>query len=253
MSTKRILGITIFGLLLIATAIGAMLLTSTMRRESAAVALPETPPIAERPGSAEPDALVRIEVNRETVQDVVSTLFRPDIYSREVTTESFWEGGQSVFTTQVNVKGEVTALIIAPPDGPKKRIIVTPDFLYIWHDGDDAPYIGRPYSLGYGGRTADEWHMLLTFENILGLSRNDIIDAGVTQRDGKDCVFAVYRSPILGSSRKYFISLDFGLVVAAYEHDSGGMLIYRMTAGETTIGEVNPEAFALPGGTVVAS
>ena len=251
MSTKRILSITIFGLFLIAFEIGAMLLSSNIRRDSAAIQLPDTPMIVERLSETEPDALSRVEINRDTVQAVVSTLARPEIYSRDVVIESFWEGGQAVFNISVAVKHSATSLSITPPSGQEKRIIITPDKLYIWHAGDDVVFAGSPNSMGDGIRTADEWQMLNTFENILGLSGNDIIDAGYAYFGGEMCVFALYRSPQLGNLRKYYISLDLGLVIAALEHDSRGMLIYTMTAGNTFIGEVNPEAFRLPDGTEV--
>jgi hypothetical protein len=210
--------------------------------------LPETPPIIERPNDTEPDELHRVEVNRETIQAVVSILSRPEIFSRQVTIESFWEGGQAVFVIDVSVYHDMTSLHIVPPVGEEKRIIVTPDKLYIWYPGDESVFVGNPAPSGDGVRAADEWHMLLTFENILDLNRNDIIDGGYTEFNGELSVFALYRSAELGNTREYFISLDLGLVIAVNVHDERNMLIYSMTAGETAVGVISPDAFILPDG-----
>jgi len=250
MSTKRILIITILGTILIAAALGTMLLTPALNRESAVVELPDTPVIIERPIGAQPDELYRIEVNRETIQDVVSTLLRPETYRRNILIESFWDGGQAAFNIDVSVSDGITSLSITPPMGAQKRIIVTPDNLYIWYYGDTEPFVGQPDSIG-DHRTADEWQMLPTFESVIGLDRNYVVDGGYVEFAGELCIFVLYRSPLLNNLRKYYISLDLGLVIAVEEHDSDGMLIYRMTAGQTIVGDVNPEDFMLPDRTLL--
>jgi len=248
MSTKRVLLITIIGVFLIAAAIGAMQLTTFLTRDGGAIMLPETPLIVNRPTDTQPDELSRIEINRETVQAVVSTLSRPEVYSRTVTIESFWQGGQAVFNIGVAVLYDKTSLHIVPPVGPDKRIIVTTDELFIWHTDDLEPFIGSPTSTGDATRTADEWNMLLTFENILNLNRNDIVDAGFVDLDGHMCIFVQYFSSQLGNTRRYYISLEYGLVIAVDIHDFSNFLIYSMTASPPQIGHTPANAFRLPDG-----
>ncbi|MCL2366174.1 MAG: hypothetical protein FWC75_03905 [Oscillospiraceae bacterium] len=251
MSTKKILGITIFGLLLIAGALVVMLLSSTFRRESAAIELPETPPIAERPNGSATGALTRIDVNRDNIQSVISTIVRPDVFTRNIIVENFWENGQATFYITVSVSGELTSIRIEPPTGQYRRIIVTPTQLFIWNAGDQTPYIGTPDQIHAGHTIADQWQMLFTFENILDLNRNDILDAGLTEFEGNVCVFALYSSPFFGNSRKYYISIEDGLVIAVDEHDGAGALIYRMRADTTLIGEIAYDAFVLPDGSII--
>ena len=252
MSTKRILLITIFSLLLIVIAIGVMLLTSSMRRESTAIALPETPLIAERPGGTTHDALSRVEANRETIQDILSTLTRPQVYTRNVTVESFWEDGSAIFDIDVSVIYPLTSIQITPPIGPERRIIITPDAVYIWEQGDQSVHISVPGAVGAGQLPDDEWQMLLTFESVDMLDKNDIVDAGYIEFEGQLCFFVVHRSPLLGNLRTYYISLELGLVIAAWEYDESGELIYAMSASEALIGETLPGSFVLPDGTEVS-
>ena len=250
MSTKRILGISIFGVLFIAIAIGLMLLSSYLGRDIGSVQLPETPVSSGSPATSQPDALDRVEVTKETVQAVISTLRRPATYSRNVTIESYWESdGQAEYVIGVFVRDGSTSLRINPPVGPLKRTIVTTDSLYIWYSDDLAPFIGDTGSLGDGITNADEWQMLASYEDVLALNKEFITDAGYIEYDGADSIFIEYRSPLLGYSVIYYISVELGLVTAAEEYDTDGTLVYRMTADECMLGYIDPAEFVLPDGT----
>jgi len=249
MSTKRVAGITIFGVLFVIIVAGSMLLTSFMRRESDVIPLPEASASAtERPAPPEQDALNRVEVTPDTIQAVISTLARPQIYSRDILIESYWDGGRVEYDVTVSVAGDMTSLRTLSSAGIEKRIIITQDTLYIWYTGDRTLYSGGLGSSGDGRRTADEWQMMVTYEDILGFDKNDIIDAGRIEYGDEDCVYVVYRSPLLGYIRTYYISINLGLVTGAEEYDETGAPVYMMTAGECA-GEVDAALFVLPDGT----
>ena len=252
MSTKRIILISVFGILFIAIAIGVLSLTSYLRRDINSVQLPDISVSPVDPGEQRPDTLDRVEITRESVQAVISTLARPEVYSRDVTIESFWGDGQATYNISVAVYGGLTSLRVQPASGSEKRIIVTPDKLYIWYRGDRKPYIGEPGSNGDGSRTADEWQMLVTYEDILMLNRDNIVDAGDIEYNGNHCIYAVYLSPLLGYTMRYDVSIELGLIIGAEEYDTTGTLVYRMTADECIIGEVDSSAFTLPDGTNLA-
>jgi hypothetical protein len=250
MSTKRILGIALFGVLFIITVFGVMLLTLFLKQESDAVALPDISPAVEIPSYIEPDTLDRVEVTKDTIQAVVSmTLSRPVMYSRDVVIKSFWEDGQAEYNISISVWNGMTSLRTLLPMGIEKRTIITPNQLYIWYKGDREPYIGNLSSSGDGYRNADEWQMLITYEDLLQLDKNDISEAGYIEYGGEECVYAVYRSPLLNYTRTFYISLNLGLVIGAEEVDESGKLVYSMTAGECIINEIDPSAFILPDGT----
>ena len=255
MSIKRILGITAFGVLFIVAVIGVMLLSSYLNRVNGTVHLPDvsTAPAPGDPAGAEPGALNRIEITRDTVQALISTLLRPEKYSREVVIESFWDKGQATYSFDVAVQGEITSIRTQPPVGSEKRIIVTPDYLYIWYADSKEPYIGKWGIAGDGHRTADEYQMLVTYEDILELDKSNIIDARYIDHDGEDCIYILYRSPQFGYSAEYYISNELGLVTSAEEYDEAGMLVYRMTAGECDFGEIDPTEFTLPDGMVLTA
>jgi len=242
MSTKRILGIAAFGVLFIAAVIGLTMLTSYFRLDDGAFALPETP--ENPPASAEThDGLRLVEVTTETVQDVIATLYRPESYSRDILVEI--DGAQ--VDISVSVMHGIASMHSILPGGQARRVIVTADALYIWYDGDNIPYIGRPGP----GRGADEWQMIVTYEDVLKLAPRDILEAGTALHLGELCIYVVYRSPLLGYLRRYYISVTDGLVLGATVRDETGAIVYQMTAGP--LGDANPEAFILPDGTSVVA
>ncbi|MCL2152364.1 MAG: hypothetical protein FWH57_05315 [Oscillospiraceae bacterium] len=248
MSTKRMLGVTLFGLLIIIVFAGIMLLNLYLGSESEAIALPERQAPVTTPITIESDDLDRVEVTKETIQAVVSALSRPRVYSRDVKIACYWDGGRAEYSVSVSVMERFVSLTTLPSVGAEKRIIITPDTLYIWYKGENRPYIGNLESSGDGYRTADEWQMLVTYEDLLKLDKSDIIDAGYIDYNGEYCVYAVYRSPLLNNVGTIYISLDLGLVVGAEERDEAGELIYSMSSDECLIGEADPAAFILPDG-----
>ena len=253
MSTRRIIGITVFGVLFIAIVVSAMLLFTYFERGNEPIPLPvttqttsDTPPVINVP-----DTQDHVEVTRDSLREVVSTLFRPDTYSREILVVTFWEGGRAEYRIKTDVTENVTSLHIRPPTGGEKRIIVTPDTLYIWYTGDVSVYSGAIGSAGDEYRTADEWQMLAHYEELYDLDPNDIIGTGYVVYNGEDCIYAEYLSPLLGYTKKYYVSIDYGLIAGAEEYDETGKLVYVMTAGDCVIGVVDPTAFILPGGIVL--
>lgn len=251
MSTKRILGITAFGVIFIIIIIVVILLVSDLSPEGGTLTLPERSESPEGPIEPNPDAPNRVEVTRETVQAVISTLTRPDTYTRRLIVESFWDSGQAVFYIDVAVNADVTSLKVEPPVGDEKRIIVTSEALYIWYGSETAPFIGAPGSDGDGYRTADEYQMLTSYESILDFNLYDIIDAGYTEYEGEDCIYISYRTVELGNTMTCYISIRLGLITCAEEFDETGDLIYRVKAGECLIGETDPKMFTLPDGALL--
>ena len=252
MSTGRIIGIIAFGILIIAALIGVMILTSVFGRDSGAIPLPAESPALERPEITEPDALNRVEVVRDTVQAVISTLSRPDTYSRDVTVEMFWEDGHVEYNISVWVTGGMTSMRSLSSSGIEKRVIITPERYYIWYFGDMTPFIGDFSSLEDAGRLSDELQMIVTYEDILGLEERNIVEAGFDLWGDEHCVYAVYYSRLLRYSKRYYVSIESGLVVGATEHDQSGELVYRMTAGAPNYNNIDPAVFTLPDGSNVA-
>jgi hypothetical protein len=251
MSTKRLLLITLFGVLFIVALVSLTLLLPNFGDDGQILPIPEPAATPPPPAENQQDDINRIEITRENVQAVVSALERPQEFSREVVVENFWDGGQSVFHFNVSVHSGVTSIISTPQqdNGRTRRVIVAQNYHYIWYEGEDEPFIGTIDFIGDPLRIADEWHMLFTYEDLLTLDASLIIDAGITEFEGEYCIFVIYESPLLGMLRTYYISITHGLVVAVSEYNQDGIQVYRMSSG--SLEEVDMYAFLLPDGTSV--
>ncbi|MCL2045912.1 MAG: hypothetical protein FWG88_05955 [Oscillospiraceae bacterium] len=258
MSSKRIVTITIIGILFIAALIGFMYLRSFFAQDSTVISLPSPSNTPERNDEVEILPLDKVEISQSTIQDVVSqTIERPDTYSRVVRVEKFWEYGQTVYFINIDVTNGMSSLTIHPPiktpsdssEGVEKRIISANGLLYIWNLGDNSAFIGTIDPDECEHKTIDEWHMLMSYECLLSHYGDSIIDAGYFEYGGENCVFIEYRTSQLGNLGRLYISIEQGLIVGALEYDETDTLIYSMTAGDCLIGDTNPAAFILPDGT----
>ena len=245
--------ITAFGVLLVVAVLGVMFISSYIGRDDSLVLLPEPLIPPAEPDDSEFDSIDRIDVTPDSVQSVISSLSRPEIYSRNMRISSYWDGGEIEYNIQTAVSGRATSLRSLPSIGDEKRIIITQDTIFIWNSGDTAPYSANIHSTDEWYKIADEWLMLVTYEDLLNLDSNDIIDAGYAVYGDEDCIYAVCLSPLLGYRRTFYISIDLGLVIGAQDFDRDGELVYDMTALSTTVDEVDPVMFTLPDGTAVVS
>ena len=245
------LGLAISTLLFIAAVVGVMLLSYSFSDDSGTITLPSGRPAPERPNIAQPDSPDRVEVTNETVQAIIFELSRPQSYSLEMLVEKFWHDGKAQHDIHVSVADGMTSILVRTQGYPDKRILVTPDEYYVWLVGDTVPYVGGPGLIGGPERLADEMQMMITYEDVLALDKQDISDAGFTDFGGEDCIFVEYYSPSFRYVTKYYVSVDFGLLMGVQEYDGSGALIYRMAALEYIIDEYDPSAFTLPDGTAV--
>lgn len=164
-------------------------------------------------------------VTPETVQAVIASMARPDGYSRTVTVEDFWDGGSAVTDLSVQVSGASTKVTAASPTG-LKYILTTETGTWVWYDGDDQAF----FSEASAPHDGDQWQRMLTYEDLLRLSPEDITDAGYEEHGGVWCVFAGYDTPNFGYHTTLWVSAADGLLAAAEVRD-GETLLYRMTGG----------------------
>ena len=246
MSTKRILGITAFSVLLTAAIVGFMLFDFIFGRDSYAIPLPQQPIVSAAGQPAAQYEIGGIEITRENAQAVISTLSRIHDYSRDIHVTTFWEGGQADFYFNVTIYGEAASIISNSQAFGQRHVIIANGRHYIWHAGETQPFVGYLESLGGTSRAADEWQMLVTFEDVLQIDPGDIVDAGHTMFEDISCIFITYRTPMLGFLRTYYISIEHGLVIFAYEYNLTGLLTYKMRADAPQY--VDMDTFLLPSG-----
>ena len=188
----------------------------------------------------------QVEVTTQTVTGVVATLARPSSYYRELTVETFWEGGGSSSQVQVWVDGGFSHIRQTTPSGVLRHDLVGEGTLYYWYEGD-THYQAAPAD----GLSSDLAQHIPTYETVLELDPSHIISAGYERKGDLPCVYVEVRPQGGHTLERYWVSVDNGLLVAA-ELEEDGQVVYQMSAW-TPVQSPCPAGaqFTLPGGEVL--
>ena len=245
---KTVLAMVITVVILIAVFSGFWL--TLFWRETPEVTLPTADPTAtaDQPGDDGPEmgGDILVEVTPQTVQNVVSTLSRPESYYREITLESFWgEDGSATSTAQVWVDGGYTRIASLLPDGTVEHTIVGEGSRYRWYNSERDYYSAKA-----GGEDADLMQHIPTYEDVLALDTEEITAAGYEAKGGQGCIYVEVAEDELGYRERYWISVDLGLLVAA-ETVKEEQVVLRVSAYSVEIPVRDGVSFALPDGTVL--
>ena len=184
-------------------------------------------------------------VTPETVQAVVGgTLERIENYTRSVTVERFWNGGSSTEQIDCHTRGGDSHLVITG-SSDTKHVLILGDTLYLWYDSSPRSHAVSAAALSPDSNAADAFTGILTYEELLTLDSEQILDAGYTVFNNESCIWAEYRYGTLGYTSKVYISIATGLLMGAERYD-GDSMIYRMTS-DTPVIEIPADSwFTLP-------
>ena len=228
MEPKNRLLIAIAVIVLIAAAMFTSFGRSLFALNTPSVELPslDTEPGTNPDSSSEqkPGQYQTVAVTPQTVQSVIATLARSDSYYRELTVETFWEGGSSALSVQVWTDGGWTHSRQVLPSGSVRHDLVGEDTLYYWYDGSQQYETAPADSL-----SSDLAQRLPTYETVLDLDPDTITAAGYELRGDLACVYVEVYLEGPDQVERYWVGVDSGLLVSA-ETEQDGQLTYRMTA-----------------------
>lgn len=240
MDKRKLNWVTMAFVVLTVLVVGVML-SHTLRR-STHIVLPDVQP----PGGEQQEdptagsALSVVEITPETVQSAVATLDRPEHYRRTVTVEQLWQGGSGSYSTDVTVLGGWTRMDRLLPDGHTRHTITDGKTTYLWYN--DATDL---LELPAGDVSADEEQSIPTYEEVLELDVEDIVDSDFRDLLGVPCIYVETAENQAGYTLRYWVSVDSGLLVSA-EKLFKGELVYRMNGLELDSSEPSIEIFRLP-------
>ena len=86
-----------------------------------------------------------------------------------------------------------------------------------------------------------------TYESILAISADDIIDAGVREHNGRLCVYLTSSYELGRYTREWYVDIDSGLMYSCDTRE-GGELVCSVICRDMTIGEQDSGLFVLPNG-----
>lgn len=206
--------------------------------KTAAVILPETTPNDKKDEFHEPEV---IEVTTDTVQSVIRSMSRAESYSRSICVESFWSGGSGVRNIDVWVRGDHCKMEISRPDSERvTHVLLKHNDKQLWHSDLNGVFEG---SVNDGD--ADSYQAVLSYERILDLPVEDILEAGHRAFMDEMCIFVRYAAGELGYENVCYVSLTSGLVIGEESYDDGKLVI-RVTSTLPDLGEIDDSVFASP-------
>lgn len=209
----------------------------------------ETPRVTLEPGQpGGEDGYIPVAVTPDTVQEIIATLARPTSYYREITLETIWGEGEDQRTTQtfrVWVDGGYTRVESVLPSGLTQTYILGEDTLYLWYGNSSRWEQWSGIEVN-----SDLVQHLPTYEDILGLDREDIVGTGYEEKEGIACIYIEVKTGLQGYLQRYWVSTESGLLVAD-ELVKGETVVLRSFSYQVESPAPQGTSFALPDGTVL--
>lgn len=199
-------------------------------------------------GEVEHAGFLPVEVTPKTVQSVIETMERWPSYSRTVTLEVSDGAGQvKTFTANVWVDSGWTRVEMSQPVQPMGRqyTIVGDGAVYRWYGSS-----GSVKTWDAGKNTGDLAQRIPTYQDVLDLPQESIVDAGYVERDGLPCIYVETSVDELGYLERFWVSEDSGLLVAS-ETVKEDAVVLRMKSSAVNALALEEMDFSLPDGTVL--
>ena len=186
-----------------------------------------------------------IGITPETVQAALGKLRRIDSYSRTLDIRDFWSGGNRARSIMIWCRGDRLRLRISTENETvQQELLLRDGEKWIWYSDGDAVYHDDLLE-----DDADAWQTILTYENLLSASPDDILDADYVDFSGTSCIFVRWRTGTLGYVSECYIDPDSGLLMGERCYD-GEKLIYSMDSSVPDVTTPDESVFALPRGAV---
>lgn len=249
MDSKKRTRLAVLIALVVVLAVFSSFLLSFLSAHTPHITLPTpgTQPPPSTSGSA--PAVQTLEVTPLTVQSVIATLDRANSYYRQLSIQTFWDGGSGTTTVQTWTDDGYTQVRAVLPSGQVRYSIHTPDdTLYYWYAGSSTVLTAPAGSL-----SEDLAQRIPTYEDVLTLDSGRIYDAGYVNYEGHPCIYVETLGSAQDHTERYWIEVDSGLLVAAQTLDAG-QVIYSVKATSAIQTPCPANAsFRLPNGTVLHS
>ena len=164
----------------------ALMLTGSLRRTSR-ITLPSSTTASDtqpEDSTGSGDMPTVVTVTPETVQTAIETLDRPEAYRRTVTVEQFWGSGSGTYAVTVTVRGGWTRTDRTLPDGRVRHAATNGETTYIWYNSQNPVY-----TTSAGGVSADNEQTIPTYEDVLNLPVEEIVEADYRTISEVNCIY----------------------------------------------------------------
>lgn len=171
--------------LLVSGLLVAAVLSTIQSGIRSTITLPEDPlPAAPEPDAAPSAENLFVEVDRENIQAILSTMQRPETYHQILTVIRLWSGGSSTRTIELYRSGE-KAFASLTGEGRDRRLLTDGQNIWIWYaDEGQARALSPDPSVSF-----DDLVGVPTYETVSSLPPGSIGEAGFVTLDGVRCLY----------------------------------------------------------------
>lgn len=252
MNTKRLLVITLAAALFVLAVIIVSIIVADVRNNEHNVLLPPDDALSSDDNDLIEDnrQTERVTVDTDTVQNTIRTIDRLPEYKRVLSVTNYWDGGSAEVIINAVVTDNASKFTISR-NNEIQNIVLFNDTAYVWYGGDTTYYSYSVEDDEALSRLADEYQMLVTYEDVLNVRKKDIKLAQVDDSRGEQCIYVEYVSGELEYVTKVWVSCSTGLVSKAEIFD-GTEMIYAMYSGPVDGILDEDKIFLLPDGTDIS-
>ncbi|MBE6912759.1 MAG: hypothetical protein E7473_09565 [Ruminococcaceae bacterium] len=213
---------------------------------SLADSVPEHPPKLNPAINSETEVLNAISVDKTNVKSIISAISRPKEYFSETKSTLSHSGGSAEYIRKKWVRENLSRVDVISPTAEQTVLthyVYSPTTVYIWKPGDTIHY-----NTARGDFDADDTQMLMSYEDILNASDENIVTAQNTLYDGVLCIYAEIKKPESGYTERYWVSTSTGLLLHGQTLNKEGSVIYSISSTRIDISPQDISLFNLPDG-----
>ncbi len=183
-----------------------------------------------------------VAVNRDNVQSVIARLSRPEVYQCTLDVSYYYGDDQADFQATVACLNGIVSDRVLRADGSQAvQALITSESVYLMHDSGE-------YSVFPKLADDDDLYACTpTYENILNLPRESILDGAVEEVDGHLCISVTTRDRMTGERSYWRILADNGLLFSV-RTELSGKAVYRAQLRTLSLEEPDATLFRLPDG-----
>ncbi len=210
--------------------------------------VPEYPPEFHSFETGETDIAEAVTVDKSNVKSIIAAIKRPDEYFSETRSIISHDSGSASFARQKWVKGSLSRIDVfssISSQNASVHYVYTSDSVYAWRTGERSAH-----KTARGSFEPDDEQMMMSYEDIVSASDENITTAQLTMYDGVSCVYAEVKNPANGYINRYWVSYSTGLLVFGQSLNREGKVVYSVTSTQTDVSPQDMETFRLPDGSL---
>lgn len=187
--------------------------------------------------------LQTVLIDRTNIQAVIKSLQRPETYQLQSETTYFYRDTYTVVQSQLWKTGPVVR-ISQSENGEHQnvQILMTDKWLYLWDEEEKVVRFEKQ------SRDADLYRRTPTYEDLLKLPADQILEGSVVELEEQLCLYAKTKDGLTGEIEQWYILAENGLLLYA-DGTLEGQMTYQNSMAELKLEVEGQDLFLLPDGT----